>query len=269
MFIDNKTLKKVIPYFGPILIMLGYVKLNLFYNHFGIKIVDYLEFTEILTLFLPDIVYFSSILFFVFIFDFLTKDEIEITSQDNIKDEIISTHSFKKRIKLNYKLNTFLFWFSLLIMIGFLIKLIWFRETLTFLDWFYLMVPTLLIFMIIMLEYRYKYYNTYGEKLNPSYNNYILILFFYTLFSVFYTFTDIDKTENRSDKTISFLYLDTKIQTDESLIFIGNTKNYLFIHNKKKNKSFVFNRSDIKDLQITLIKRDKKPTIIENQKHGR
>lgn len=252
MVIEKESLKTVIPYIGTILVILGYVKLNLFFNHFGIKIVDYLEFTEILTLFLPDIVYFSSILFFVFLFNFLTTSKKEMIVQHNIKEEIISTHSFKSRIKLIYKLNIFLFWFSFLIIIGNLIKFIWFRESMTIIDWLYMMFPILLIFMIIMFEFRYKYYQTYSEKLNPSYNNYVLILYFYISFSIFYTYYDIDKTENRSDKTISFLYLDTKIQTDESLIFIGNTKNYLFIHDMEKNKSLVFNRSDVKGFQITL-----------------
>lgn len=53
-----KSLDRVLmlfPLFGVFLIFLGLLKLDLYYRHFDISIVDYLDFSEILTSFLDDI----------------------------------------------------------------------------------------------------------------------------------------------------------------------------------------------------------------------
>ena len=71
MVLEYEKIKKIIPFLGSIIITCGYIKLNIYYRHFNIKISEYLEISEVLTLFLNDVIFYSLIVFIIFFFSFL------------------------------------------------------------------------------------------------------------------------------------------------------------------------------------------------------
>lgn len=64
MLIDFEKLKPLLPYFNLLAIFLGIAKLILYYEAFGIHIVQYIDLSEALVLFFEDILLF---IFFVFL----------------------------------------------------------------------------------------------------------------------------------------------------------------------------------------------------------
>ena len=73
LILDKKIIKAFLPFIGAMLIAFGYVKLSLYYNHFDISINNYLEVSEVLTLFLPDIIKYGLIIFMSFLFSFIIE----------------------------------------------------------------------------------------------------------------------------------------------------------------------------------------------------
>ena len=102
-----------------------------------------------------------------------------------------------------------------------------------------------------MFEFKYKYNLIYGEVLNPSLNNYVWILVLFSINTFIFTIGEIKLTEKNKDKIISFSYFERNIETNESLLYIGQTNKYLFLNDKGKKESLVFERDKIKYFRVS------------------
>lgn len=250
MILNKKIVNTFIPFIGTLLVACGYVKFSIYYNHFDIRINDYLEFSEVLTLFFPDIIFYGLIIFGALFFNFILESKSETQRFHNIKQTLTDSSKFLDRIKLHYLLNKGLVWISLILVLSYIIQFIWFREKL--LDTFYstFFIPILLIFNILLLEFRHKYKELYKEYFNPTYNNLILIFFLFSLYSIGSVYGEIKRIEGGSETMVSFIYLDEGIETDDNLIYIGQTRNYLFLRDNDRNESRVFERKELNKFRI-------------------
>lgn len=251
MIFENNTLKNFIPFIGTLLIVVGYLKISLYYKHFNIEIINYLEFSEILTIFLPDILKYSFFIFLGIGANFLMESKTETEKYQNIKNEITNSTKLKDRLKNHYKLNKELFWLSILILFIHIMNFIWFRERF----WGVLMetfiIPSLLLFNILLLEFRNKYKSLYNNYFDPTINNIILIIFMFFLFTLSSVNSEIKKTEKKQELKIGFTYLSQNFSTNKSLKYIGQTRNFLFLYDLERKESRVFEISELRNYKIT------------------
>lgn len=97
--VNLKHIGVIIPVITGFLILCGYLKLHIFYSHFGIEIYNYLKIGEIVLLFLPDILKFLGMLVLNILIAFvLPKYQNKESSSPDY-----SQLRFKERLKKYYK----------------------------------------------------------------------------------------------------------------------------------------------------------------------
>lgn len=99
------TLTQFIPYIGSILIFLGVLRLTYFYNSFGVSIINYLEFSEILSSFLGAIIFSIVLFLFLSIQNFLIKNKEESERLNSIAITLHEQNNFFMRIPLYFKMS--------------------------------------------------------------------------------------------------------------------------------------------------------------------
>ena len=244
--LDFEKIKHLFPYFGSLIIVCGFIKLKIYYNHFNINISDYLDITEVLILLLYDFIYYGTFITSTFFVFFLLDSKEDVEKNENKKSLLIDTDDFYKRLYMYMKLNfgsTILLIVSLILLIAkyfFDIK-----NSLPILPIF-----IAYFFLYLLFEYRRKYKIFNGNDLDGTYNNLILILFIFTYNIIQSAYTDIDIAENNNKTIVCFNYRERDIQSEKNIIYIGQTKNYIFMFDKISRETNIYLRSDIKNLTI-------------------
>lgn len=261
MILEPRILKKTLPLVSGLIIFFGYIKLSIFYYHFNIKIIDYLEFIEILTLFLPDVVYYGCFVVLAMLISFISTSKQEMEAKqmkiENIENENSSWKRFKYQIKyhgqLLIALGLFFIWNG--------VEVFFFNKTSSL----FLSVPGILIlgfllFSYFIIEFNHKFKKIYNEDFNPTIHNLIVIGFFFGLYSISSVQYELDKIESLSSPNISFKYSESLISTNENLVYLGQTRNYLFLHDRSKQASHIYLRNQISEVKImkSKTKEDKK-----------
>lgn len=250
MITDKETLKRFLPFVGTALIILGFIKFKIFYNRFNIDIENYLELTEVLVLFLTDVVYYGIMILSVFFYNFLVTSESEDTEKEKIKQAIEEESSFKKRLTYHYKLSAN--HILMVIIATICLVLVYFFNYARFWNALFstITIPVVLLYVILVMEYRHKYKKVYGINLNPSINNLALLIFMFSLYSVSSAFSEIQKIYKKPDKVISFRYMNDVIKSSSNIKYLGETSNYVFMYDHKKQESKVFEKSEIRCFKI-------------------
>ncbi|MDR6562859.1 MULTISPECIES: hypothetical protein [unclassified Arcicella] len=220
---------KLTPLAGTLLIFCGVLKLIFFYSHFNIRIVDYLEFQEIVTSFLGDI---NIIIVFGITMILITVITLNLLGKkaklpvDELIEQVL-VFLYPKRFK---------YFFGFLVAILITMCLV----SLDVMEYNYFVVYLLIFFSIQMLTYLFLYKEESGD-VNIS-NFYGLLLLGITLSISLYLLAqhDIQKIENNLSKT-------TIILDRGAIHFNAQTKN-LYIG---KTSKFVFVRMD--SLQSTIV----------------
>jgi hypothetical protein len=251
MVFDGKILKGLIPYFGGFLIVCGYLKLNFFYSHFNIQILNYLELSEIITLFL-NIAIKNTILIllcvlFIFIFESSKVSEKINQSHEDIQNTDNFLLRFKKILKSRFTLIIILIFFSLLALICY---------SLNFYDLFsYLLISNcciigLLIVAWFLFEFDRKYKLCYDVYFDRTYFNLVTVFSLFVCFSIESAFFEIKDVESGNKAIVSFKYSDKIITSNNQTLYIGETKEYLFLYDKKMKTTSVFPKGEISDFTI-------------------
>ena len=250
MILEPNKLKNVIPYIGSLLILIGFVKMSIYYNHFNININNYVELSEILISFIPDIIKYSSIIFIVFLYSFLLDTEEDNQKSYDTNNEIIEMDKFFPRIGKILKRNITAI-LLLLLMIAFtIISAIWNEKNYLLFYRFSWMIFIILFFNIMLMEFRRKYKIINGNYFDSTYNNLLIISFLFTAYIIQSTYSEIEEVENHNGPIVCFHSSKKLIQSEENLIYIGQTKNYFFMYNLKDKETYVYTRNEISNLVI-------------------
>lgn len=243
-------IKFLFPYIGSIIIFCGFTKLNIYYDHFNINISDYLEITEVLILVIGDILKAVMMIFAVKLFDFLTETEEEAEARRVRHNTFFLIKPFRKRA-WNYICTRKALAFLVLILFIFLIISYYFNRKVfsTVVIMFFYSLTTY-VAMFLLLEYKRKYKEVTDKEFDGTYSNLIALFIVFFLFTIQTTYSDIEKTKNRNPVMICFKYLEENIQSNQNLLYVGQTKNYIFIYDKITKETKVYSRSDIKMLAI-------------------
>lgn len=246
-----KRITEILPLFGVFLVLLGYLKLYLYYNHWNIAIIDYLDISEITLLFLSDV---HIIVAFVAIFLFpLTiglaiikyvemKDEQRRESQSQQSTEIVGgspviTESFSDHIQVKF-----------VMMIACLIVAIVFISCFFAFNKIWLLYFSTFGFLqFVMTLMDYIFHNDNNDKMIMQ----ITFVLSATAFSILVAHYDICKTERNPAKyQTTIIANDYILNTSASNLYIGKTNNYVFLYDKETKTSRTIKNEVVKEILI-------------------
>lgn len=248
---NKDDLKFYLPYLGTFLIILGAVKVVVYYNFFGFSISTYLDLTEILSLFLKDIIMLSSTLLFTYLFLFFTissKEKINISIEFN--EEFVSK-SFYKRLYIYLTagyINLVLF---TVLWLPFSMIIYWIFDIYKISIGLYICVVIGRIISIVGLEYSREYYLKHKKGLNPMIRNltqYVVVAFAIILLYTFIEYRAVKVGKIYSGTTI-YTNTDTLV-SNNSNYFIGNIRNFVFFYNELNNSVIAIPVSEINKIEI-------------------
>lgn len=243
MLFSKDYLKQFYTILGPFLIILGYFKLHFYYINYNIRIADYLEFTEILTLILDDIGIVFLALVVAFLSRFFIYSYLDNSRSDKLSEKFKKKTNFLKRIIIQIKLNIYLVIFTILTTIVMFICRFWFFEVYAKFWLFFLIGPAFILYIFALHEFSYLYHKKYGEGPDNNITNTIGIFFLTAGMVLIQVPSNIKKTNGPSSREICFEYENTTIKTDEKLKYLGKSKNYIFLYDSANLRAKVFERS--------------------------
>ncbi len=254
-FIYDRQLTKddykfYIPYLGTLIILLGATKLTIYYSLFGINISSYLEFSEILTLFLSDLLFFIAIIFLQYLWIFLTQPKKEL---DNISQKLhnaLTENNLLKRI-LAYAINGI----NLMLLISLWIIGIpfwlWLSELsfLTYLHFLYILFGVLALDTLIY-ETRRQWFVKFNEYPKIIYTNLarlFIVLLGLTISSAYQDYEAVKTNKKYLGTTLNLT--DKEIISDSTYYYIGKTRNFVFFHDQNEQTNDIFPIREIKKLR--------------------
>jgi hypothetical protein len=241
--------KFYIPYLGTLLILLGATKLTIYYSLFGLNITSYLEFTEILTLFLNDLLFFIAIIFIQNLWMFLMQPNNELENISKGLHETLTERNLFKRI-FAYAINGI----NLLILTSIWILGIpfwfWFSKLpfTTYLYFLYAILGALLLLTIIY-EARRQWFIKFNEHPKMIYTNLaklFIVLLGLTITSAYQDFESVKTNKRYLGTTLKLS--DRNVVSDSNYYYIGKTRNFIFFHDQNKKTNDIFPMSEIKML---------------------
>lgn len=250
---DQQPLKlsNYLPYVGSFIIFLGVTRLIFFYTAFGISIVNFLDFSEIVTSFL-DIIVISVFLFATSILQaFILRDKETQDEKEGIRKKILEEEHLFKRLWLHIKLCKELLIGGLILTTTYFIWHFFNKDiTIASVIWGAASFLVCFVLLVTMTEI-----SRIHHKSNSSihYRRFIALLFYTALFCglvIYYAHTQADNIKkNKSTFGVTILLdNDQAIVSDSSNYYIGKTVNYLFIYHEKDNTADVIPMNRVKQI---------------------
>jgi hypothetical protein len=223
---------------GAFLIFCGVLKLSIFYHHFGIDIVDYLTFSEIITSFLDD-------LNILFLFSLLLIVQSCVAfgygiNKTKVPIEIYFEHIMKFAYLHKIKYITFFFVFGLIIY--FLTFFVGMR---------YIFIYLIAFCFIQLFSFLFMSKDDVGKIDIAPVATAIIIIICTIVSVILLSQRDVEvKSKNNSVVTI---YQNSKVfscSNANNLIYLGKTDNYTFIYQTVEEKAIILANSEIKEIEI-------------------
>lgn len=241
---DISQMIRQLTYLGPTLIVAGLAKNYFYYRAFNIRILDYIELSEtlsIITEFSIFILILIPISWFVHFMLDLKKEHI--TEPEKNKDLVEIAHEKKHFFK---RLGIYLlrYWgATLTAIILFVLSLFamhfdakegWILWTTT------ILMLSMVTYILLILEFRYKYKCIFERELDEAVGTILHYSGLFIILMTFYTYIEIRGTKTGVIEVKNyFIELNTgeKIQTTKDLIAIGQTRNYFFIYDRTSEQT--------------------------------
>ncbi len=250
---DQQPLKlsNYLPYLGSFIIFLGVTRLIFFYSAFGISIVNFLDFSEIVTSFL-DIIVISVFLFATSILQgFMLRDKEIQHLKDGIRKKILEEEHLLKRLWLHTILCKELIIGGLILTTSYFILHCFNKDiTIASIAWGAAFFVICFVLLVIIREI-----SRIHHKSNSSihYRRFIAILFYTSLFSglvISYAHKQADNIKkNKSTFGVTItLDNDQTLVSDSSNYYVGKTLNYLYIYHEKDNTADVIPINRVKQI---------------------
>lgn len=243
---DKKDLKELTKYFTPFLIFVGSLKLILFYSFFGVKIISYLTFTEVLVSFLDTAIYYLFILF-IPIFIILSFWGNSIGEGNNLEFQKKSEMTFWQRIKTDIREN----WFIIILYVVFLI-FSFIRGTWNLRGFLQIILnPGIFIILFLIRELKISYQRLFNYSIPVTYINLFLLSYLFVVMvvqDVLSEFNNITK-KYKYIGTTAFIG-EEKIISDSTISYIGQTQDYIIFNNLKTKENIIYPRRDVKKFII-------------------
>lgn len=225
-------LKEYIPFVAPIIIALGIIKQMFYYHAFNIQILNFLEVGEVLILFMSDALLL--LLFIVPPMIMLLVADFQVTKQTTLFGE--SQTMLDLLFKFFSLLGILLFLYSATMMIVYWNN--YFEKTLFGL--------VLAVSILLMYVYRLSLHaaNETAKKILLT-----IVVFGFIVHQV------LVNTNKEARRAYNGRYIGTIIKTkdstyisDPTTFYVGKTKEYSFLYNKKKNSAIIIPNGEIEKM---------------------
>lgn len=226
-YIDNTN--KIIPLISTVILLSGIIKYYIYYNYFNININEYIDLSEFPLLFISDILLY--VIIFIIYFSYLP---IPYIKEYFMKKYGAHNFSFKySKVVVPIVLISFILLFLNSIVTNSFSKI----------DVFAIQAELAFIFGTVLLFLKLKNVRTYTI---------IVCLFMMLTFPILNGISDIDLIKKgMSSYNISFSYNKDEFETNTNhLIFIGKTRNYVYLYDVKTKYTHIFNFANIENFKI-------------------
>ena len=240
-----------LPYVGSFIIFLGVARLIFFYSAFGVSIVNFLDFSEIITSFLDIIVIAVFIFAYSFLQGFILRNKESYDEKDELRKQILSEGNFLKRIWLHMKLCNELF-ISGLFFIAAFFAWHFFNKDITYSSILWIACLYLCIFGLLVLMTEISRIHHHSNS-TIHYRRFIAMLFYTVLLiGLVIYFAHKQVTSIKEDKSTYGVSIildnDQTIVSDSTNYYVGKTVNYLFFHHEKENTTDVIPMTRVKQI---------------------
>jgi len=224
--------------FGALLIFIGVFKLQLYFNHFGVAIVDYLQFSEIITSFLDDLAFIVSFFICLLLYSTIVARLIIFFIKRFKGREINEDALIKKTYTDHAK------WRS--IILSFLLAISSFLCLFYFQHWIFICIASIFLLQTFWASIlKFTDLNKYSERTLFYLMNFIVLAIMIWLLAEL----EIFRTE--SHKIDATVYTDSDTcKTTKDVLYLGKTENYIFFYCKKDKHTTVIPSSRIKKMII-------------------
>ncbi|WP_185290166.1 hypothetical protein [Chryseobacterium lactis] len=221
---------KIIPFLSIIILLSSIIKYYTFYFNFGININEYTELSEFPLLFINDLFfYLVFIISFIFYFPFVY---LRIYIRQKFNSNIFTFSVTKYFTKFSLPV-------IILIILNICFKDIPLDIKLNSIETY---IVTFFALLLIYLDKDITYSKNYF---------FIITIFLMLSFSMLNAFSEISKIERgKISHQISFTSDNKEIKTTSTQIYLGKTKNFIFIYNNKIKETIVYKFDEIKDFKI-------------------
>jgi hypothetical protein len=240
---------KSFPLIFVILTAIGYINIQSYYYFFDIEIINYLEISEIPLLFFNKSILIILLLISLIIFVYFIDDKISQEVNDDEKDLQVLEKKTEKFKKTLFKGG----WFLISIIIFFIMIDLFFAN---YIGLVFLVGYLLLIIIHIIIEK-----TLLRSLIRKDNSSSLLIIYFGFLTVMFFNLFTISnsiekgyklKYQDTQSKIICFVYDGKIINTNKRILYIGETKKFLFLFDKLKEETLIFKTEEINDLKFRL-----------------
>lgn len=260
-----KKIVEILPILVGFLIFCGFLKLYLLYNFWEIRIIDYLDLSEILLSFLNDLNIFLFILFvsgvyisftltlFHYAEKQITATPLNMTSNTipladitasnveippvNPAEKSESLSEILDNIYEKNKIGSVLIMFT--ISAVFAIIFFWTYNRI----WLFLF--SLMSFQFILISLEYYSRMTDFIKLGLSFS--ITFIAFTFCIAAY----DVNEIKEEAKSTINVINMKTDtITTNENYYLIGKTQNYIFLYDRNENRTEIIKMENVNSIQV-------------------
>lgn len=248
-----KSIKDLIPFVYILLVLIGYFNLFVYYQKFDIEIIEFLTIPELIFAFIPigSQGIFMLIIFSVFLISvgiFAKAGNSEETELSNDEDEkFIEKFTTSKTYKVIDNI------FDSIIVLIVVFELLWFLlKEVALWKYDYNIALKIMMFwgVIVILKFLFKYQksNNVMSFLGIFISVAILLGYLSNINNEINKANDILK--GKQFKNITFTINNQFINTDSTNLYIGQTKEYIFIRNIVKNENAIYNKKEINTIRI-------------------
>lgn len=252
MYFDSDTIKKTLPYVTGFMVICAFIKLKIYYSAFQIDIADYLEFTEVISSFMSDIIVYAVIVLFGYLISFLLTTKERANQQVDKADDVLMTVGFFKRLGKHIRNFRQAFFITIILGLFNLTSFLLLGNTPIYGTFSFYSLLGVIVFVILREEYRRQYISHFGKDINHAFFNILLTAILFISVTIKFSFADIYYTKNQKRfYGTEILTTDNQRITSDSLTYyIGMTRNYIFIYNQLKDETRVLNRDDVKEMTL-------------------
>lgn len=248
-----KRIVEIFPLLGSFLILLGYLKLYLYYDHWDIAIIDYLDISEITLLFLGDvhlIIAFIAIYLFPLTIGMVLirwteegKKDTPAGNEEKVdespKNDASSPNTPFEVVESIISSRQVFMWVSLILLVVFI--------------WLFFVYNKVWLLYFSVLGFM-NFSSMFSEYLFEEKKKQVLQASFVTTsiaFSVLVTHYDIRKTEsNASIFETVVVTRDSAFHTNSNLIQVGKTSRFVFIYDVPGKVSHTIKMDEVKEIYV-------------------
>ncbi|HTF81501.1 MAG TPA: hypothetical protein VL947_07245 [Cytophagales bacterium] len=242
---------KHLKYLLPFLIIVGLFKKQVYYRFFNIRISQYLDIEETLSIVDENLVTMIVLFFILWVLKLKNlKKDLRISSNDDyqLQHPVYRRLWYSFKQKLRYKV-------ILVLVLSVSISSLLFWEGKSQLYYFILSTLLLLlasmIWIFLVVE---SYFSLVQISSKQLFEKFVLTLLIglYLLSITYYAFNEILRTSKGLNERISYVKFQSGhvVNTSKSYFSIGQTQNYFFMYDNSADETTVYRREDIVEIRM-------------------